>query len=150
MTPPLPRLTRFFFSTPTPTHHHHHQTEDKQVDDPPTNTHTHTHTPATFTHIPFLFYVLNQTSSIKYKEYLFTYSHGLWSVYFCCILSFLFTYAYSEIGLDCSVKLFILRGWGGVWGLRHSSFADDKAPGDLIPKIQALNYHSYIKEYSFD
>ena len=30
-------------------------------------------------------------------------------------------------------------GSGGAAPCSHSSFADDKAPGDLIPQMQALN-----------
>ena len=40
---------------------------------------------------------------------------------------------------ECSLKLLIWKGWGGGGGLgaqpygSNNSFADDKAPGDLIP-----------------
>ena len=40
---------------------------------------------------------------------------------------------------ECFVKLLIFRGSGACALRSHSSFADDKVPGDLIPKMQALN-----------
>ena len=43
--------------------------------------------------------------------------------------------------VECSVKLNTEVEGGGVWELprSHSSFADDKAPADEIPKRYALN-----------
>ena len=37
---------------------------------------------------------------------------------------------------ECSLKLFIWKGWGGLGAQpngSNNSFADDKAPGDIIP-----------------
>ena len=55
-----------------------------------------------------------------------------------------FAFAHHEIWLWMPCKLLIILRWGESVSLsaaprRHSSFSDDKAPGDLIPQTQVLD-----------
>ena len=60
-------------------------------------------------------------------------------------LDFTCTYVYLESNVECSIKLLILKGRGseGAAHRSQSKLADDKALGDLIPQMQALNLHEH-------